>query len=240
MAGLLVLFFVTSSALSFYGRYEPRKLSAGEMFEKGGKRDAWQVLANGGVAAAAALLPFLSTSLTLNEVMVAIFCGAIATAAADTWATEIGVLSARRPRLITSLRIVEPGTSGGVTIAGLGASVMGAALIGIGALLLGLRATLPGLSPDVAGSSFSSAGIFYSALLGGTAGSLLDSLLGATIQASYRCPRCDKPTERRVHGCGTPTNLVRGTAWVNNDVVNALATLGGGLAGGTVWLLLYN
>ena len=241
MAALLVLFFVTSSALSLYGRSVPRKRNAEAMFEKGGRRDAWQVLANGGVAAIAAFIPYLSDSVTLNQFMVGVFCGSLATATADTWATEIGVLSPWRPRLITGLRAVEPGTSGGVTLLGLSASVAGAAFIGLGAMILGLKAVLPGLPLNTAAIIIlSTSALFYSALIGGVAGSLVDSLLGATVQGSYHCPRCDKPTERRVHGCGTPTNLVQGVAWVNNDVVNALATLAGGLVGGAVWLLLYN
>ena len=72
------------------------------------------------------------------------------------------------------------------------------------------------------------------ALSGGLAGSLADSLLGATLQASYRCPACGKITESRVHWCGTPTQLVKGLPWVNNDLVNLLATLVGALVGGVV------
>jgi uncharacterized membrane protein len=52
-------------------------------------------------------------------------------------------------------------------------------------------------------------------------GSLFDSFLGATVQAIYFCPTCDKETERHpVHTCGTPTAMIRGWEWLNNDWVN--------------------
>ena len=68
---------------------------------------------------------------------------------------------------------------------------------------------------------------------------LADSLLGATLQASYFCPQCNKPTESRVHRCGTPTTLVRGQSWITNDVVNLAGTLVGALVSLIVYLLVY-
>ena len=66
----------------------------------------------------------------------------------------------------------------------------------------------------------------------GTLGALSDSLLGATIQAAYYCPACGEPVEAPVHRrCGRATILVRGQRWITNDVVNALATATGALAG---------
>ena len=58
---------------------------------------------------------------------------------------------------------------------------------------------------------------------------MVDSLLGATVQAMYYCPACEKETERRIHNCGTRTRPMRGVNWLNNDVVNFIATLFGGL-----------
>jgi uncharacterized protein (TIGR00297 family) len=245
---LLILFFITSTALSFWKRGDARKMEASAQFEKGRKRDAGQVLANGGVAALAALLAAFIPGMGFSGFMLGAFCGAIATAAADTWATEIGVLSEHRPKLITTLREVEPGSSGGITTLGIAASVLGALAIGWAALLLEL-------SPNIAATfrvqgmanirqlyetaEFQAAAVLGATLIGGIAGSLADSLMGATLQAQYRCPQCDKPTERRVHGCGTATRLVRGVAWVNNDTVNMLATGVGAVAGGIMWTLLY-
>src|SRR5688500_9766525 len=211
-AALLILFFVSSSALSFYKRSDARKRGASEQFEKGGKRDAGQVLANGGVAASTAVLGALIPNVSVSGFMLGAFCGALATATADTWATEIGVLSGRKPRLITNLRQVEPGASGAISPLGTAASLAGALIIAVAAMLFAmspnigwLRWSLDGMNmlDALQNSEFGALPLLGAAFIGGTAGSLLDSLLGATIQASYRCPWCDKPTERRVHGCGT-------------------------------------
>ncbi len=221
---LLVLFFASSSALSFVARDNTRKQTAAETFEKGGTRDAGQVLANGGVAFLVALLsPFVPGGLALCA-----FVGALAAATADTWATEIGVLSRVRPRLITTWKPVAPGTSGGVTLLGSTASVAGAFLIGASAGLLGLLFRLP--------AGFGA--LLVAGLLGGTAGSLADSLAGATIQASYWCPHCEKPTESKRHSCGTPTRLVQGLRYVNNDAVNVSATAVGAIMGAVVSALV--
>ncbi len=65
----------------------------------------------------------------------------MAAVTADTWATELGVLAAQPPRLITTGRRVAPGASGGVTPAGTLAALAGAGFIGVvGALL---RPTAP-------------------------------------------------------------------------------------------------
>jgi uncharacterized membrane protein len=72
-------------------------------------------------------------------------------------------------------------------------------------------------------------------LVAGLLGSLFDSLLGATVQAIYRCPQCDKETEKHpLHTCGTETIQVRGWSWLNNDMVN----LGCALMGAVIGLML--
>jgi uncharacterized membrane protein len=79
--------------------------------------------------------------------------------------------------------------------------------------------------------------LVIAALAGGLAGSMMDSVLGATVQGSYRCPRCGKVTESRVHRCGTRTELIKGASWVNNDLVNTVATLVGAAVTGAFSLL---
>jgi uncharacterized protein (TIGR00297 family) len=227
-AVLIVLFFASSSLLSFFKSGDVRKQKAAETFEKGGERDAGQVLANGGVAALAALLLGLSGG---NPAFAGMFVGALAAATADTWATELGVLSRSEPRLVTTGRVVPAGTSGAVTWLGSGMAMLGAGLIGVVAALL---AFLPLFSlPGTHALSFILGG-----LLGGSTGTLADSLLGATLQGSYWCPRCGKPTESRVHWCGTPTELRRGLAWVNNDLVNLAGTLLGAVVGTVIATVL--
>jgi len=225
---LLILFFASSSALSFFKSADTRKQRAAETFEKGGRRDAAQVLANGGVASVAALLLGL-TSGSAASLFFGAFVGALAAATADTWATEIGVLSTSEPRLVTTGKTVPPGTSGGITWLGTLAAMSGALLLGVAAALMSLFPffSLPAVPP------FS---VVLAGLLGGTTGMLADSLLGATVQASYFCPKCNKPTESRLHNCGTPTKLTRGLPLVNNDLVNVAGTAIGSIIGGLTLL----
>jgi uncharacterized membrane protein len=76
------------------------------------------------------------------------------------------------------------------------------------------------------------------AVAGGLAGSLFDSLLGATVQGIYFCERCGKETESPIHRCGQTTRLFRGWPWLNNDLVNLLASAVGGLvAVALAWIL---
>jgi uncharacterized protein (TIGR00297 family) len=211
----LIFFFVSSSLLSHF-RTRDKEQTAADKFSKGSQRDLAQVAANGGIATLLALSHGLSKAPALRESLQAGFVGALATATADTWATELGVLSAERPRLITTGKPTTPGTSGGITLLGSGAAAMGALALSVVFWLLqrGRRARLS--LPCIGLSS-------------GLLGSLVDSFLGASVQAMYYCPACDKETERWLHNCGTRTRLLRGRVWMNNDVVNFLATACGAL-----------
>lgn len=203
---LLLAFFVASSALSGLGG--PRREAAvGGIVAKTGERDARQVLANGGVFAAAAL-----GSLLLPSPGWLVFgAGALAAATSDTWATEIGTLAGGRPRSITSGRVVPTGTSGGVTFAGSAAAIAGTAFVAGVAWMLGW----PGAGAILAG---------------GLVGSTTDSLLGATIQSQRWCDRCGVGTEREIHTCGVPTRHSGGLARLDNDGVNLAGALAGALA----------
>jgi uncharacterized protein (TIGR00297 family) len=227
---LLIAFFVSSSALSFYHAKDKEGLA--EKFAKGHRRDLAQALANGG---AAAVLAALSQLFPIVEgggegVWFAACAGAMAAVNADTWATELGVLSSHPPRLITTGRQVEVGASGGVTWLGTAASLGGAAFIGL----------LGGLGVLILGQGWAAAGVLLlAAVTGGLAGSLFDSFLGATVQAIYWCDACQKETERKVHRCGTQTCLLRGWPWLGNDLVNFFASVLGALvAAGIGWVLL--
>ncbi len=209
----LIYFFVSSSLLSHF-RARDKASAAADKFSKGSRRDIGQVIANGGLATLWALLYGLSPSSRTRRLARAGFTGALAAANADTWATEVGVLSTSTPRLITTGRSVTPGTSGGVTPLGVVASSMGACSLGF-FFWAGQRFRRPlALMP-------------FMSLISGLAGSFFDSFLGATVQAMYYCPQCKTETERRIHHCGTRTEPLRGIAWMNNDVVNFLATAGG-------------
>ena len=163
------------------------------------RRNARQVVANGGVAAVAALLGSWSAA-----------AGAIAAAAADTWATEIGAFSPLPPRLVTSWRRVTRGSSGGITALGTLGAVAGAATIAWLAHTLAPRGTAPG---------------FFTTATAGMLGMFADSVLGATLQGKYECPACDARFERGNTVCHEPVRLTTGWRWLDNDAVNFAATL---------------
>jgi uncharacterized protein (TIGR00297 family) len=217
---LLLAFFISSSVLS--RAFSKRKANLAEKFSKGSQRDWGQVLANGSLGALLAVGNFI---LPDHEWLWLAFAGAMAAVNADTWSTELGVLSLVPPRMITTGQKVERGTSGAITLLGIMAAVGGAGLIGIAAVIF-----------PVSQSWLSRLGII---LLGGLVGSLFDSVLGATVQAIYWCPTCQKETERHpTHTCGSLTSQVRGWSWINNDMVNFACSLMGVIVAAGLWLLL--
>ncbi len=218
---LLILFFVSSSTLSHFRA--PAKEPLAEKFDKGGQRDLGQTLANGGWGALTAAASFLWP----HPLWFAAFVGAMAAVNADTWATEIGVLSPVAPRLITTRKRVAAGTSGGVSALGTAAALAGAAFIGAFAALFAWVAGMP--SPWIH---------LVVGAVGGLAGSLVDSLLGATVQGIYHCPTCEKETERRIHRCGTTAQPLRGWPPLTNDWVNFLASVAGSAAAALLALAL--
>jgi uncharacterized protein (TIGR00297 family) len=219
-ATLLLAFFISSSALS--RTFAARKAPISEKFSKGSRRDWGQVLANGGLGALLAVAAAVYPALDWPWVA---FAGAMAAVNADTWATELGVLSPAAPRLITSGKTVPGGTSGGITLSGYLAALGGAGLIGLGAVIF-----------TPATNALALLGII---VVGGVAGSTVDSFLGATIQAIYCCPLCQKETERHPrHSCGAETAQMRGWRWLNNDLVNLACSLVGALAAAGLWQLL--
>jgi uncharacterized protein (TIGR00297 family) len=219
-AFLLLAFFISSSALS--AAFKGRKTVLGEKFAKGSRRDMAQVLANGGLGTLLVAAHWLFPGESWPWFA---YAGAMAAVNADTWATELGVLSPKAPRLITNGRRVERGTSGGITLLGSLASLGGAALIGlVGAAFTQDADRLP---------------LILASVLGGLAGSFFDSLLGASVQAIYYCPACQKETERHpVHTCGAQTTHLRGWRWLNNEVVNFLCSMMGAFAALGLWLIL--
>jgi uncharacterized protein (TIGR00297 family) len=201
---VLLTFFFSSSILSVI--LKKQKQQVNEKYAKGSRRDAGQVLANGGVATSCVIVGAFFPDQPIFWWM---FCAAFAAANADTWATEIGVLSKYPPRLLTSFKQVEMGTSGGITLLGSASALAGAGLIaGIAAIF----------RPEmIALLLIALAGFF---------GSFVDSLLGATVQGIYYCETCQKETEKHPkHTCGGQTTIIRGWKWLNNDWVNMLCTL---------------
>lgn len=210
-AGLAVLgtFFLGSTFVSrVASRIDPASDQA-----RTEVRDARQVLANGGVAAVGALAERWTPGLGLWLVTIA-----LAAAGADTWSTGFGRLSPRAPRDIVTRQPVLAGTSGGVSWFGTTGGLVGATLIGL------VAATVSGQWP-----------LYLAATIIGFLAMLIDSVLGSRWQARFHCSRCGLATERRRHDCGTPTERTRGWAWLDNDAVNATATLFAGVLGALTW-----
>jgi uncharacterized protein (TIGR00297 family) len=136
--------------------------------------------------------------------------GALAGAAADTWATEIGTAVGGVPRTILGWRPVPAGTSGAVTVAGSVAMVAGACFIGTVAWLAGFDMR-----------------VAAAVSVGGIGGATADTILGATLQERRWCARCQVVTERRVHDCGRDTSRRGGWAGMDNDIVNLTSCVAG-------------
>ncbi len=208
-AALLLTFFISSTLLT--RAFKNRKQGLDEKFSKGGERDAGQVLGNGAIATVFAFLHLIFPASSWTWIG---FTAALASVNADTWATELGVLNPTPPRMITDLsRRVEKGTSGGVSLFGTLAALLGSAVIASLAALFSLT------------DHWS---LFLLITVSGLLGSLFDSLLGATVQAMYYCPTDKRETEKHpLHSCGTQTVHIRGWKWLNNDWVNfACGTFG--------------
>lgn len=206
----LLVFFIGSSLLSRLPQCAGQM--AKEIIAKSHRRDATQVFANGLPQAFVVI-----TSLFLKkESAFLLYLGGVAAATADTWATEIGLLFGKQPRSIFTGKMVLPGTSGGITFAGVLGAILGAALIALtgwwGYRIFELREIPPTA--------------LVGAALAGILAHFVDSLLGATRQRRNQCSVCQKITERDEH-CGSPTHYFSGWRWLDNDMVNIACSVCG-------------
>ncbi len=195
-AALLAPFLVAT----LLGRLPGRPHEGGRSFK--------QVLANGLPAVVGALAALLGAA----EAGAAFLVGGLACLGADTCATEIGTRYGGPPRALLGGRALAAGESGGVTRAGLLASLGGAALA------------------PAAYAAFTGAGARLTALLtaAGFVGALLDSALGATLQFRGRDQASGGVTER-THAAGRALQRVSGWRWLDNDAVNLVSGLCAGL-----------
>ncbi len=219
---LLASFFVLASIATKVG--EKEKALPNKEFAKGGVRDFWQVGANGALAALVAVVYHF---VPLNTLYFA-YVGVIATATADTIATELGLFS-KEAYLVTTFKKVRRGLSGAVSWRGTLMAVFSAFLIGASALMVNSYFGFAAVSPFL---------LLAIATVAGTAGALADSILGATIQVIFYCRKCRRETERTVHKCGTKAAYKRGLPWVTNDTVNLLSSAVGGLVAAGLYLYL--
>jgi uncharacterized membrane protein len=214
---------------------------------EGGERGAGQVLACSLIGVICACIrrvvvgrdgPLLfgagsgvSSSLALlGDQLTLAYVAFFACCAGDTWASELGILSKSPPRLITKpWQIVKPGRNGGVSLVGLGASAAGGMLMGLlhGVFVPGGIASLLPFIPTSITDSLTIAQLQREVavltsvgFLGGFGGSLLDSLLGATIQATYY----DESAKKIVKRPGPNVRNLGGWGFLSNEMVNVLST----------------
>jgi uncharacterized protein (TIGR00297 family) len=212
---LLGIFFATSSLWSNFKRTKKNKIE--EVLQKGHVRDYSQVLANGLIPAVSSIL----YSFSPEEIWIYAFCFSLAAANADTWASEIGSLSKEEPIDFLTFKRVRHGTSGAISLLGIIATVLGAITIGIFSIIL-----FPSLS-DISLLYISLAGIL---------GSVFDTLIGATIQAKYICPKCGLNTESPSH-CAERTMLTKGFKWMDNEWTNFTSILMAALLVGILYFI---
>lgn len=200
----ILSFFVLSSLVSRINR--KYKHDVERVTERSFVRDHVQVFANGGAALILVILNFFLNS----ELLFVLFVSSIAAVCADTWATEIGTITRNTTINILTFKKIEQGLSGGISILGTVGSILGAFVISlIGMIWAGKR-------------------YFLVIAAAGFAGSLVDSILGASAQVRYRCKVCNLITEKGEH-CGQNSSVIGGYRLINNDFVNFGSSLAAGL-----------
>ena len=165
-------------------------------------KDIVEIVANGfwGIVSAALFL------ITKNETFFAISLMVVSAGFVDSLASDIGTLSKKTPFDPFRRKRVSRGVSGGMTLLGSMASLIGAFVFAI-AIVWIVEWDIILLVPIAL--------VLY-------AGSLIDTLLGSLVQVKYQCPICQKTTEKEMH-CSVRTIKVGGVSYINNDTVNILS-----------------
>ncbi|MFQ5601768.1 MAG: DUF92 domain-containing protein [bacterium] len=215
----ILIFFISSNIFSRLGKSQKSQLK--NYYPQKNTRDVGQIMANGIFP----ILFLLGWSHFHHPMWILLFFSSLAGAAADTWATEIGVLSKQNPRSLLNFRTVQKGISGGVSVLGEIAAILGAFLIAaVGICITRLETKIIFSWKHLVLVTFA-----------GFVSQIFDSILGAALQVKYQCSECHQITERKTHCKSALTEKISGIRWVNNDLVNFLS-IGCGI--GTAWLTL--
>ncbi|QCD80713.1 protein PGR [Vigna unguiculata] len=221
---VLLAFFFSSSTLTKFG--EDKKRTLDPEFKQGGQRNWIQVLANSGIASVLVIAIWVLTEgqdkclnskdSPLITALIGAVIGHYSCCNGDTWSSELGILSEDKPRLITTFKHVKKGTNGGVTKTGILAAAAAGSVIGLSFVLLGFSTTRCESS-----AAFKQLLVLPIATLAGLCGSLIDSLLGATLQFSGFCS-----VRRKVVGKPGPTvKKISGSNVLDNNAVNFVSIL---------------
>ncbi|MBU2584195.1 MAG: DUF92 domain-containing protein, partial [Bacteroidetes bacterium] len=197
----ILVFFVFSSLLSKVSE-KSKQYPQKRKRTKGNVRDMSQVFANGGLALGTIILNFIFPS----EIWYLVYLVSLSVSTADTWSTEIGTWLGKKTCLITTFKQIEKGESGGVSFAGTIGGVIGSIVV-ISVFFVNLQVSM-----------------LILLIVFGTVGSLIDSLMGAAIQAKYYCRGCHATVEIKAH-CNAAAKLTSGSSLINNDAVNFVSAL---------------
>lgn len=206
---ILIGFFVSSSLLTkFKGK---TKEAFEDMSEKTGGRDYMQVIANGGLGLIYALLYYFIK----DPVYLLAFAVSFSVANADTWSSELGVLSKGSPVSVLTFKRTLKGESGAISLLGTIAAFFGSLFISTIFFIEYIFSF---------GWTDKLIVYFIIVLLCGFTGSIIDSILGASIQAKYQCRVCNKITEKKYHH-KEQTIHIKGFKIITNDAVNLISCL---------------
>ncbi|KAI9498939.1 integral membrane protein DUF92-domain-containing protein [Zychaea mexicana] len=176
---VLLTFFLASSKLTKFKAERKRLLEAD--YDHSSERTLIQVACNGltgGIIAALFQVLYEGNLSCFDQdrnslILFWAYMGHYGCCAGDTWASELGILNRSWPISIIRFKKVPPGTNGGVSPLGLAASIAGGAAVGLaGAITLWIQQPCHGTPWD----------IVLLGALAGLGGSLIDSILGATVQ----------------------------------------------------------
>jgi len=160
---IMLTFFIIGAGATRYRYADKERFGVAQ--EHGGVRGYFNVFANGLVATGGAILYGISG----NPAFVALFMSSVASASADTVASEIGV-TGKTPYLITTFKPVPRGTNGGVTLRGEVAAILASIIVAAVAWAMGVA------DPKLA----------LVTVIAGFIGTNVDSLVGATLENSGR------------------------------------------------------
>jgi uncharacterized protein (TIGR00297 family) len=211
---IIFIFFLSSNLVGKLAR-------SGQNPAPHAPRTLKQVFANGGVPLFSALYVALGGSLLFG---LGCFLASIASATADTWASEVGSQRAGKPYHLAIGKKVEPGLSGAITF-------LGTSIGGLGAVLISCVSLAFYFQVSIESNLFT----FLIIALVGWGGQWMDTLFGAYFQARFECHVCGVLTDDSEH-CGKEARRVHGFSWVTNDVVNAASSILAGLFGGLFFL----